>query len=914
VFSARSVVNFFMNEAEVKEWTDFAHHLRRLARWDLERIDHALKEALELLPELEESTRAEILKLGGIVAERSSKLAIQFLRTAPGALHKIAACDRPSFLRWAEILAGNSREGLIEFCDRGPEILGRLNREGAGRFLSLGEKLAKKDWAVSIKYFLSIPKINYQIHKDNLFSWFDAGLALISRNPAAAMAYFSLESKQARENGKDTSPIIALRDLASPMKILVQAMTGRPMGIRSLREAEVKMQFSPGPWPFTDGEFLFLPEFFNEFSSADLNFKAFKISAAHQGGQVEFGTFSLSLADVSEYFPAEIIKQTLLAVMDREKPVNPLDAFFNLFPKRNLARDLFTALEGTRIDHRLRRNYRGLSEDMSLLLPEIVKNRPKINSLRLQEAFVEALLRLGALGKIGEEIPRAISLPLERMATRIESLGRDDAGVGDSARLTTIFYQWLARIPNLPLSMVPTKLEEDHYLSPSRSFAERPGIDFASRISDGEEPYRPLMPLSYRGELHPELVQKKMRIHEIRNLLEKMEGGIPLSPEALQALLENGMELDLEISEDNGEDFSQGLLVTDLSDLIKTAVRREKGMKKVRDNLNSKLDSLLSEVAAETGEQAFFYDEWDYLINDYRVRWCRLREKEIQENAPDFVSKTLEEKAELVKEVRKQFQMLKPERFKRVPHLERGDEIDLNEAVEAAVDRRAGKSPSEKFYVERNRKDRDFSTLFLVDMSASTDEKADGREKNDPSNPEPCDQKVIDIEKEALVVMAEALDELGDEYAIFGFSGYGRKEVDFFSVKDFQEEYSEKVKGRIGGLKAQRSTRMGTAIRHAVARMKGREQRVKNIILISDGYPQDYDYGEDRTSKEYALQDTMKALEEAIRENIHTFCITVDRAGHDYLRKMFPASRYLVIEETCELPRELPKIYRRLTS
>jgi nitric oxide reductase activation protein len=199
-------------------------------------------------------------------------------------------------------------------------------------------------------------------------------------------------------------------------------------------------------------------------------------------------------------------------------------------------------------------------------------------------------------------------------------------------------------------------------------------------------------------------------------------------------------------------------------------------------------------------------------------------------------------------------------------------------------------------------------------MSASTDEKANGKDKKELTDPASCDQKVIDIEKEALVVMAEALDELGDEYAIFGFSGYGRKEVDFFAIKDFQEEYKEEVKGRIGGLKAQRSTRMGTAIRHAATKLTGREQKVKNIILISDGYPQDYDYGEDRTSKEYALQDTMRALEEAAREQIHTFCITVDRAGNDYLRKMFPASRYLVIEEICELPRELPKIYRRLTT
>jgi nitric oxide reductase activation protein len=258
--------------------------------------------------------------------------------------------------------------------------------------------------------------------------------------------------------------------------------------------------------------------------------------------------------------------------------------------------------------------------------------------------------------------------------------------------------------------------------------------------------------------------------------------------------------------------------------------------------------------------------------------------------------------------------MLKPERFKRIPHLERGEEIDLNAAIEATVDRRAGHSPSEKIYIERNRKERDFSTVFLLDMSASTDERLNGKKKSERPPGSPPDKKVIDIEREALVVMAEALKEIGDEYAIFGFSGYGRKEVDFFTIKRFTEEYGEKVKGRIGEIKPHRSTRMGPAIRHAVEKMNGRESKIKNIILISDGYPQDYDYGEERIGKEYALQDTMMALEEAARKNIHTFCITVDRAGHDYLRKMCHPSRYLIIEETAALPRELPKIYRRLTT
>jgi nitric oxide reductase activation protein len=280
-----------------------------------------------------------------------------------------------------------------------------------------------------------------------------------------------------------------------------------------------------------------------------------------------------------------------------------------------------------------------------------------------------------------------------------------------------------------------------------------------------------------------------------------------------------------------------------------------------------------------------------------------------------FVDRTLESYSDLVAEVRKQFQMLKPERLRKITHLERGEEIDINAAIEASIDRRAGRSPSEKVYIEKLRKDRDYATLFLVDMSASTDQVIidNGRDAVFSSGWN-SEKKVIDIEKEALVVMAEALKEIGDEYAIYGFSGYGRKDVDFYCVKDFKENYGDPVKGRIENIKPQRSTHMGPVIRHATEKMSRLESRIKNIILISDGYPQDSDYGNDRTDKEYAIQDTMAALEEASKNNIFTFCITIDRAGHDYLRRMMPASRYLVIDETLVLPRQLPKIYRKLTS
>ena len=132
-------------------------------------------------------------------------------------------------------------------------------------------------------------------------------------------------------------------------------------------------------------------------------------------------------------------------------------------------------------------------------------------------------------------------------------------------------------------------------------------------------------------------------------------------------------------------------------------------------------------------------------------------------------------------------------------------------------------------------------------------------------------------------------------YAVYGFSGYGRDQVDFFVIKEFMERYDARVQGRIAAIKPHRSTRMGPAIRHAVHKFASQEARVKLLLLLSDGYPQDFDYGKDRKSKAYGIQDTAMALHESRLKGIQTFCLTVDPAGHDYLRAMCPDQQYLVL-------------------
>jgi nitric oxide reductase activation protein len=231
---------------------------------------------------------------------------------------------------------------------------------------------------------------------------------------------------------------------------------------------------------------------------------------------------------------------------------------------------------------------------------------------------------------------------------------------------------------------------------------------------------------------------------------------------------------------------------------------------------------------------------------------------------------------------------------------------------------------------------RDVCCAFLVDLSASTD---DPIEPLPPAAEEPDDpflwgrvapassgerdrgretaptggRRIIDVQREAMLVMSAALEQLGDSYGVYGFSGYGRDGVELFVAKEPNERFSLNTLATIAGMKPKRSTRMGPAIRHSVRKLLDSGNAMKVLLIISDGFPQDCDYGPERGDHEYGVQDTARALREAHDKGVETFCVTVDRSGHDYLKRMCPESRYLVIEDVEDLPEQLSKVYEALT-
>jgi nitric oxide reductase activation protein len=210
------------------------------------------------------------------------------------------------------------------------------------------------------------------------------------------------------------------------------------------------------------------------------------------------------------------------------------------------------------------------------------------------------------------------------------------------------------------------------------------------------------------------------------------------------------------------------------------------------------------------------------------------------------------------------------------------------------------------------------AVAFLLDMSGSTGEAigkaAAIRQLAGPGDArEPAQRRIIDVEKESIVLMMEALEAIGDRYGVYGFSGHGRDNVEFFVIKDIGEEFGVDIAKRFGRVGPLHATRMGPAIRHAASKLKQEQTRTKLLFLISDGRPQDRGYSQDGAEKAYAIQDTRMALVEARHEGIHSFCLTVDKEGNDYLRAMMDDFSYEVLADVTLLPYRLPQLYKRLT-
>lgn len=723
--------------------------------------------------------------------------------------------------------------------------------------------------------------------------WVNRGLELAQADAVdAAGAHFRLETRTSHK-------LLVLRSAAVAFEE-VDGMLRRYLTMMSRRSFQLMP--SPGVWmrpPLVAPEdvAIRLPERVDLFETSEDNQALYKIVATHIAGRFEYGTYRFDLDELA------LRGWTAPSLPEQAEELGgaPRDvlAFLARFPNPLLASSLFVLLEGIRVDACLARDFPGLRKELERMGRLYAGTTVRAANDRYDERMLETLFQMGLAHRTVEELEPRLRAQGEFLTASVELLRSGESTVYDSAALTIAYYGGLAFASARALD------ESDEV-----AFVEMGGatvVDPFEHLDDGErrENTAPWRPDPTKAEPTGATADVKLQMSDSES--DTQGQGRPVSLEELKSLLERGG--DLKISEAHGRiEEGIGLYITDLIGKIPADQLREL-REKIATGDAAAIRAWLSRQA--TGS-AFFYDEWDHRIHDYRRRWCRVSETDGAEDAGEFFADALARSGELVGRIKRDFQMLRPDQLRRVPRTEQGEEFDLNALVEAHSDRRGRRTPSDRLYVARKPEERDVATLFLIDMSASTDE------------PLPCTapceldkvgtpRRVIDLTKDTLAVLAQVLGEIGDGYAIYGFSGHGRDNVEIYRIKSFNENLSDKVKGRIGGIEPKRSTRMGAAMRHAGEKLARMTARSRQLILLSDGFPQDFDYGDDRRSNVYGIRDTMQALRELEKRGMQTFCITVDPAGHDYLGEMCASSRYAVIEDIHELPGELVRIYRKIT-
>lgn len=291
-------------------------------------------------------------------------------------------------------------------------------------------------------------------------------------------------------------------------------------------------------------------------------------------------------------------------------------------------------------------------------------------------------------------------------------------------------------------------------------------------------------------------------------------------------------------------------------------------------------------------EPDFKYDEWDYQRGSYRKDWCHLYEVPVVPGDAGYVNVVKHKYRAYIWQIRRQLEMIKGEDRIMSRQVD-GEEMDIDAVIESVIDHKHGGEPSDRLFRRRVRNERSLAVMFMVDMSGSTK------------------GWVNNAEREALILLCEALELLNDNYAIYGFSGWGNKRCEIYPVKRFDEQYDDSVRAKIAGIEGKDFTRMGVAVRHLSTLLEEQGARHKLLVTISDGYPDDFG---DEYRNDYGIEDTRRALQEAHERGIRSFCVTIDRQGADYLPRLYGPARYEVVPNAYRLPMRMAEIYRHLTT
>ncbi len=770
-----------------------------------------------------------------------------------------------------------------------PETLSRFSPEKQSWQLSQIRGIARADVSLTAPFLTALEKGLVLLSEHGLKKFVTMGLEKFARSESIGRKFLSLESKPGMDAYKELLVTVSLPQIRAQLNSYLRARTGSGLSVRSL--SSVPKIFFPKeqkmPLICSDGKYIYLPDHICQCQTPAENTEFCKCLTKLESAFYEFGTFDFDLerairhcSPVPEIFA------------DFPKNMSDMEIFFHLFPVPRMAEDLFHIFEHGRIRIMLNRFYPGISRRV---FPLLHKELEQMEEPLLCEKHMRFLYRCIALGESPEKITCSSDSESEKYLCFFnrEIYERNEKRQDVKANHCNLLF----RIIRCFEDSVTTDANVEICAGlVSRFYPELTEMmEFLMKESLCEGNY-PALQIPYARKLRPDMVYAAFRdvqdrARQIKVRLEE-KGVKTYTSDIQKKLLEKQGSLSSE----------------DIQEIVLTRQKEEhpeagSQIAVISNILLPDLSEILGSAGTDTQENesspypVFRYKEWDSSMGDYLPDHVRVAERFMTEIPVDFYDRTLHSRYALVRAMRRAFELLKPEDVTILRQWTEGDEFDYRAILDFAIDRKAGLMPSDRLYIKRIKQQRNVAVLLLTDLSRSTANLVFGSQST-----------VLDIEKEAIVLFCEALGVVGDDFAIAGFSGTGRLSVDYFRIKNFDESVNDTVKNRISGMSPQRSTRMGAAIRHATFQLEQVAAKVRILIVLSDGFPNDTDY-----KREYAIADTRRAVSEARAKNIHARAITVNIVGDDQLDELYGSFHHNVISDVRELPDKLLRIYSTLT-
>src|ERR1051325_7029461 len=692
-----------------------------------------------------------LLKSAGDFLERGGGAALHVLVAGGEILRAVPE----AFAAWIDLLwtlTDHGNAALVAFVRSSPALFASLGSDAkheqavelAMRVIAVTQRVARVDGEAALACFRSSPKALRTVSIEQFEQWALDGLAdERGGDVRARRSYYALETRRSNEALQRGGAGLSLEEVQHTLRLYVEGLTGHAVEIAPLAAV-------PDEARIGDGRTIHLPSTVAEFGDDERDFRLYKVLAAHAAGQIEFGTHEREAADLRAAYSS-------IAELYAPENVDARDAF---------------ALDGY---------INELAKSEAALAPEEEARRAALARRQLPPGsdyravlslFPHAGLARRIFGTLENgRIDRRLRY-IYRGLTRDLDLTREHLRAGRP------------RITDLPITLVPFELLFQitlcgGALDDTRAFYGQLVSELEGIVAD------------YLTSPASTVADTLMATSRVYSLFQS------ISPdESAQAAEQIEQEADASDEESTAQHSQQSETRSerrseqrDARELFNAWANTEpQGDPDDLDGVEMWMQQETPEQRLEAGEVAFNYDEWDRELTDHRTGWCRVIEKRVQKGAPAFVEQTRERYRGVISSIRHQFQMMKPESLMRIAGEIDGDDYDLNAVIDYVVDRRADGQKSERLYTKRLRRQRDVAVSFLLDQSSST-ARTIGRHPLQPyTHP---GRRIIEIEKEGLVLMSEALEAVGDTYSINGFTSEGRRNVKFYVVKDFNERYGD---------------------------------------------------------------------------------------------------------------------------